>query len=176
MGRSFANQAPNNESHPIHPTQEVSGSVSQIAARYFGTAATSASRNCYSVARWMAPSTKPRQRQVDGADQMISRPEGYSSRSGERDGAQRDRDLEQHGEPLSVQRRGDGSLLHCQDHGDQRSPTSIRAASSVSGRPTRDEAGRMAADFAGQRRLHTSGPFVRQLARLSDLVRVVLDP
>jgi PIN domain nuclease of toxin-antitoxin system len=27
MGRSFANLAPNNESHPIHPTQELPGSA-----------------------------------------------------------------------------------------------------------------------------------------------------
>jgi len=30
MGRSFANLAPNKESHPIHPTQELPGSALRL--------------------------------------------------------------------------------------------------------------------------------------------------
>jgi hypothetical protein len=33
MGRSFANQAPNNESHPIHSTQELPGSALKVPSR-----------------------------------------------------------------------------------------------------------------------------------------------
>jgi hypothetical protein len=36
MGRSFANLAPNKESHPIHPTQELPGSALTLGARSDG--------------------------------------------------------------------------------------------------------------------------------------------